>query len=49
MFRDGDWSEADVVARMADLLGNLSEAGISGSILVVDRDRLRRRRLPLGP
>ena len=47
LFRRGDWSEADVIARRSDLLAGLSEADIAQSILVVDRDRVRRRRLPI--
>jgi predicted nuclease of predicted toxin-antitoxin system len=48
LFRDGEWSEADVIARMSDVLAALSEVDISQSIIVVDRDRVRRRRLPIG-
>jgi predicted nuclease of predicted toxin-antitoxin system len=48
LFRGGDWSEADVVARMDGILGALSEADIAQSIVVVERDRVRRRRLPIG-
>jgi predicted nuclease of predicted toxin-antitoxin system len=48
LFRDGDWSEADVIARMAQVLAALTEADIAQSIIVIERDRLRRRRLPLG-
>ena len=47
LFRRFDWSEADVIARPSDLLAGLSEVGIAQSILVVDRDRVRRRRLPI--
>jgi hypothetical protein len=32
---------------MAEVLAGLSETEIDPSILVVDRDRVRRRRLPL--
>ncbi len=48
LFRSGDWNEADVVARMDDILGALSEADIAQSIVVAERDRVRRRRLPIG-
>jgi predicted nuclease of predicted toxin-antitoxin system len=48
LFRDGDWSEADVIARMDEVLASLTEADIAHSIVVVDRDRVRRRRLPIG-
>jgi len=47
LFRDGDWSEADVTARMRDILRALAEADIAQSIIVVDRYRVRRRRLPI--
>lgn len=48
LFRGGDWSEADVIARMHEILQVLNETDIRQSILVVDRDRVRRRRLPIG-
>src|ERR1700730_364097 len=48
LFRGGDWSEANVIARMSEILEVLNEADIQQSILVVDRDRVRRRRLPIG-
>jgi hypothetical protein len=47
LFRGGNWSEADVVARMEAILHGLKETDIQQSILVIDRDRVRRRRLPL--
>lgn len=47
LFRDGNWSEADVIQRMSDVLAALSADDISRSIIVVERDRIRRRRLPL--
>jgi predicted nuclease of predicted toxin-antitoxin system len=47
LFRDGDWSEADVIARMGDVLRAMTAADIAQSIIVVDRDRVRRRRLPI--
>ena len=47
LFRHGKWSEADVVARLSEVLAGLSEQDIAQSILVVDRDRVRRRRLPI--
>ncbi len=48
LFRGGDWSEADITARLSEILAGLSEADIAHSILVVERDRVRRRRLPIG-
>ena len=48
LFRNGNWSEADVRTRLSEILATLTEADIVGSIIVVDRDRVRRRRLPIG-
>jgi predicted nuclease of predicted toxin-antitoxin system len=48
LFRGGDWSEAAVIARLVQVLGALKERDIGQSILVVDRHRVRRRRLPIG-
>ncbi|MDX2203250.1 MAG: DUF5615 family PIN-like protein [Hyphomicrobiaceae bacterium] len=47
LFRDGDWSEGDVVRRMADLLSALPESEIGQSIIVLDKNSIRRRRLPI--
>jgi len=47
LFRDGNWSEADVVTRLREVLQVLSDVDIAQSIIVVDRDRVRRRRLPI--
>ena len=47
LFRGGDWSEAEVIARMSEILAGLSDADIGQSILVVERNRVRRRRLPI--
>ncbi len=47
LFRDGDWNEHDVVARMKEVLATLTEADIAQSIVVIERERIRRRRLPL--
>ena len=48
LFRDGDWSDAEIVQRMEEILRAIAPEDISESILVVDRDRVRRRRLPIG-
>jgi len=48
LFRDGSWSDAEIVARMDDMLRALTPDAIEGSIIVVERDRIRRRRLPIG-
>jgi predicted nuclease of predicted toxin-antitoxin system len=47
LFRGGDWSQADVIGRMEDILGGLDDTDIAQSILVVERNRIRRRRLPI--
>lgn len=49
LFRGGNWSDADIIARTAEILAALDEADISESIIVVERDRVRRRRLPIEP
>lgn len=49
LFRNGNWSEADVIARMREILHTLPPAEIAGSIISVDRNRVRRRRLPISP
>jgi predicted nuclease of predicted toxin-antitoxin system len=48
LFRNGDWSEASVRARLVQVLTALTENEILGSIVTIDRDRVRRRRLPIG-
>ncbi len=49
LFRDGNWSDADVIARMGEILQALTADDLAQSIIVVDRDRVRRRRLPISP
>jgi predicted nuclease of predicted toxin-antitoxin system len=48
LFRTGSWSEPEVRIRLDEILATLTEADITCSIIVVDRDRVRRRRLPIG-
>jgi predicted nuclease of predicted toxin-antitoxin system len=48
LFRNGNWSDTDVRTRLSELLATLTETDIAHSIIVVDRDRVRRRRLPIG-
>ena len=48
LFRDGNWSDVDVVLRMHEVLTAVSESDIFNSIVTVERNRVRRRRLPLG-
>lgn len=47
LFRDGDWRDAEIVKRMADLLRLLPESDLARSVIVVERDRIRRRKLPI--
>ena len=47
LFRGGDWSEREAIARLREVLDGVPEAEIAVSILVIDRDRVRRRRLPI--
>jgi predicted nuclease of predicted toxin-antitoxin system len=48
LFRGGNWSEADVMKRMGELLEAVSITDIEPSVLIVERKRVRRRRLPIG-
>jgi predicted nuclease of predicted toxin-antitoxin system len=48
LFRDGNWSEAAAITRLGEVLAALTEADIERSIIVVEQDRVRRRRLPIG-
>jgi predicted nuclease of predicted toxin-antitoxin system len=47
LFREGDWSEADAIERMSEVLAALTEQDIEQSIVVIEKDRVRRRRLPI--
>jgi predicted nuclease of predicted toxin-antitoxin system len=47
LFRDGDWTNTEVMARLTEILDALPATEIAQSIIVVDRDRVRRRRLPI--
>jgi predicted nuclease of predicted toxin-antitoxin system len=48
LFRNGNWTEVEVRTRLGEILATLTEADIACSIIVVDRDRVRRRKLPIG-
>jgi predicted nuclease of predicted toxin-antitoxin system len=48
LFRGGNWRDDEIVTRMANLLCSLSESDLAQSMIVVERDRVRRRRLPIG-
>jgi hypothetical protein len=47
LFRDGDWSDVDVIDRLQQLFQTLTPAEVAQSILIVDRHRVRRRRLSI--
>jgi predicted nuclease of predicted toxin-antitoxin system len=47
LFRGGDWNEADVIARVQQILDGVSESDLTRNIIVVERSRVRRRRLPI--
>lgn len=48
LFRGANWPENAVIERMNDILHGLNAEEINQSILVVEPDRIRRRRLPIG-
>jgi len=47
LFRGGDFSEAECVSRLERALKSVSSEELSNSIVVVERQRVRRRRLPI--
>ena|ERR1044071_9110530 len=47
LFRGGDWGEAEIIARIKQVLDTIGEEEVEHSILVIDRRRVRRRRLPI--
>jgi predicted nuclease of predicted toxin-antitoxin system len=47
LFRGGNWSDAAVISKMGALLDSIDELEMEQSILVIDADRVRRRRLPI--
>jgi len=48
LFRSGSWTESRVRERLHAILTELSETEIAHSIVVIERDRVRRRGLPIG-
>ncbi len=46
LFRGGNWSDGDVVKRIGQLLAAYSADDLISCIIVVDRNRIRRRKLP---
>ena len=49
LFRDGNWSEVAIIARMEEVMQRITAADLTRSIIVVDRGRIRMRRLPVSP
>ncbi len=49
LFRGGDYSESQTAQLMARVLVSISAQEISKSIVVVDKTRIRKRRLPIEP
>ncbi len=47
LFRDGAWSDAEIIVRIAEILQVLTAKDIEQAIIVVERDRVRRRKLPI--
>ncbi len=47
LFRGGEYSEAEVVDRLKEALSKVPKEEISNSIVVIEKWRIRRRRLPL--
>ena len=47
LFRGGDWAEEETITRLSEVIAGISEQDIAQSILVIDRNRVRRRRLPI--
>src|SRR4051812_13240154 len=47
LFRGGNWSDADVIARLDQLLEGMAELDLEQSIVVIEQNRIRRRRLPI--
>jgi predicted nuclease of predicted toxin-antitoxin system len=48
LFRAGIWSEHEIVARMDDALAVIPEGELPSSIVVIERTKIHRRRLPIG-
>ncbi|HKG00495.1 MAG TPA: DUF5615 family PIN-like protein [Xanthobacteraceae bacterium] len=47
LFRGGDWTDADVIARVDRLLRSTTGLDLERSVFVIERNRVRRRRLPI--
>lgn len=49
LFRGGDYSESESVERMARVLEIIPVDELSHSVVVIEKNRIRRRHLPLRP
>jgi len=49
LFRGGDYSERECIERLAQVLEKVTNQELENSIVVIERARIRLRRLPLGP
>ena len=49
LFRGGDYSEHEAVERLSRALAEIPEGDLPHSIIVIEKGRIRRRRLPLQP
>jgi predicted nuclease of predicted toxin-antitoxin system len=47
LFRGGDWTDADVIARVDDCFDQQLVSTSNRSVFVIERNRVRRRRLPI--
>jgi predicted nuclease of predicted toxin-antitoxin system len=48
LFRGGDYSEREAIDRLATALEKIPEGELLTSIVVIEKSRIRQRRLPLG-
>lgn len=49
LFRGGNYSEQEAVDRLRRTLETIPNEELPNSIVVIEKERIRRRRLPLGP
>jgi predicted nuclease of predicted toxin-antitoxin system len=49
LFRGGDYSEQELLERLERVLATLPASDLSTCIVVVEKERIRRRRLPVRP
>ncbi|HHT9155491.1 MAG TPA: DUF5615 family PIN-like protein [Candidatus Tripitaka sp. YC43] len=47
LFRRGNYSEQEIIERLKKTLERVQEAELSNSVIVIEKGRVRRRRLPL--